>query len=112
MQGVTLLDVLHSLDPFRMKCISRIVLEHRPSGYSVRMKFASTLETGGICEIPDLECKLTKAIDASEQIEAVHRAGLCGALQVSRLGFDDYVSWSIRTHADARAAWMRSIQAL
>jgi hypothetical protein len=112
MQGVTLLDVLHSLDPFRMKCLSRIVLEHRPSGYSVRMKFATTLETGGLYEIPDLECNLTKEIDASEQIEAVHRAGLCGALQVSRLGFDHYVSWSIRTHADARAAWMRSIQAL
>ncbi len=51
MQGVTLLDVLHSLDPFRMKCISRIVLEHRPSGYSVRIKFASTLETGGVYEV-------------------------------------------------------------
>lgn len=112
MQGVSLLDVLRTLDPFRVRCISRIVIERSPSGYSVRLKFASTLENNGLSEIPDLVCTVTDATAARDQIEAVHRSGLCGSLHVSRLGFGDHVSWSARTHSDARAAWMRSIQAL
>ena len=112
MHGATLLDVLHSLDPFRVRCISRIVMEQCPSGYQVRLKFASTLKTGALSETPDLVCKLSDVTAARDQIEQVHRAGMCGSLQVSRLGFGDFVTWSARTHADARAAWMRSIQAL